>query len=188
MTDQDPNSHTESEGASPDPARISERDPGIREITYKQPATRESANATEATQTDLKNIEAQAVMMKQSGAERITADRVTMERSGAKTLETKSAQLDQSGVVALSSDHTVLMQSSAVQVVAEDVRLSKSSAVFVNARQAHIEQSRIVFFSGSADGELKTVFTPTTAAILGAAFGLVFAIVTMIVKAATDRD
>ena len=188
MTDQDPSGQTESGGTGSDPAKISEHDPDIRETTYKLPATRESANATEATQTDLKNIEAQTVMMTQSGAEHITADRVTMERSGAKTLETKSAQLDQSGVLALSSDHTVLMQSSAVQVVAEEVRLSKSSAVFVNARQAHIEQSRIVFFSGTAAGDVKTIFTPTTAAILGAAFGLVLAIASIIGRAATARE
>jgi hypothetical protein len=50
MTDQERSGKTESEGASPDPARISERDPGIRETTYKLPATRESAKATEATQ------------------------------------------------------------------------------------------------------------------------------------------
>ncbi|CAN5562680.1 hypothetical protein BH24CHL1_BH24CHL1_11620 [soil metagenome] len=188
MTDQHRSGTTESEGASPDPARINERDPGIRETTYKLPATRESANATEATQTDLKNIDAQTVMMKQSGAERITADRVTMEKSGAKTLETKSAQLDQSGVLALSSDHTVLMQSSAIQVVAEEVRLSKSKAVFVNAKQAHIEQSRIVFFSGTAEGEVKTIFTPATAAILGATFGLIVAIASIIARVATARE
>lgn len=188
MTDQEPNGTTQSEGASPDPARIDQRDPGIRETTYKLPATREAARATEATQTDLKNIEAQTVMMKQSGAERITADRVTMEQSGAKTLETKSAQLDQSGVLALSSDYTVLMQSSAVQVVAEEVRLSKSRAIFVNAKQAHLEGSKVVFFSGTAEGDVKTLFTPATAGVLGAAFGLVFAIAAMIARAASSRD
>lgn len=188
MSEHDANDKPEAEATSPDPARIGEPRTNIRETTYKMPATRESAQATEATQTDLKNIEAQTVMMKQSGAERITADRVTMEQSGAKTLEAKSAQLDQSGVVALSSDHTVLMQSSAVQVVAEEARLTKSSAVFVNAKQAHLEDSRVVVFSGTADGDVKTIFTPITAAALGAACGLIFAITTIIARALTARD
>ena len=188
MTEQEPTARPEPEDASPDPATRAEPQSGIRETTYKLPATREAAKATEVTGADLKNVAAETVMMKQSGAEHITADRVTMEQSGAKTLETKSAQLDQSGVVALSSDHAVVMQSSVVQVVADEVRMSKSSAVFVNAKQAHIEQSGIVVFAGTAEGDIKTVFTPTTAAVMGAAFGLIFAIASLIIRLVTARD
>lgn len=161
---------------------------GIREVTYKMPATRESAKATEATQADLNNVEAQTVMMKQSGAEQITADRVVMEQSGAKSIEAKSAQLDQSGVVALGSDHTVLMQSSAVQVVAEEAHLSKSSALIVSARQARIEDSRVFLFAGTADGEVKAAFTPVTAAAIGAAFAIVLAIASLAIRVATGRN
>ncbi|HEX2282351.1 MAG TPA: hypothetical protein VHG52_11395 [Thermomicrobiales bacterium] len=189
MSDNEPTGEPQPEGASPDPARIGEpRTGGIREITYKMPATRESAPATEATKADVGNIEAQTVMMKQSGAEQITADRVVMEQSGAKSIEAKSAQLDQSGVVALGSDHTVLMQSSAIQVVAEEARLSKSSAFIVSAKQARLEESKVVLFAGTADGEVKTLFTPVTAAALGAGFGLIFALASLVIRALSDRE
>jgi hypothetical protein len=188
MSDETPKTDNLDEQELPQSPPGEESIPGVREISYKLPATRESAKATEAERADLNNIEAQTVMMKQSGAEHITADRVVMEQSGAKTMEAKSAQLDQSGVVALGSDHAVLMQSSAVQVVAEDVKLSKSSALFVSAKQAHIEDSSIVLFAGTADGDVKAIFTPTTAAVLGAAFGLIFALTSLFIRALSQRD
>lgn len=186
MSDQDRTTEQPDEnGASPGkPAESS----GIREVTYKMPATRESAQATEATGSDLNNVEAQTVMMKQSGAEQITADRVVMEQSGAKSIDAKSVQMDQSGVVALGSDNTVLMQSSAVQVVADEARLSKSSALIVSARQARIEDSSVFLFAGTADGEVKPVLTPLTAAIFGAAAGLVLALVSVLLRAQSDND
>lgn len=186
MSDQDPTKEQPEENGST-PGKPAES-AGIREVTYKMPATRESARATEATGSDLNNIEAQTVMMKQSGAEQITADRVVMEQSGAKSIEAKSVQMDQSGVVALGSDNTVLMQSSAIQVVAEEARLSKSSALIVSARQARIEDSRVFLFAGTADGEVNTALTPLTAAIFGAAFGLVLALASVILRVARDSD
>ena len=188
MTDKESTPERQEEGASPDPARVNETAPGIREVSYKLPATRESARATEATNSDIQDVEAQTVMMKQSGAEHVTAERVVMEQSGAKTIDAKSAQLDRSGVVALGSDHTVLMQSSAVQVVAEEARMSKSSALIVSARQARIEDSNVVLFAGTADGEVKALFTPVTAAALGAAFGLIFALASVAIRTLANRE
>jgi len=188
MSEEESTAQPQPEGGSPDPAKIDEAKPGIREVTYKLPASREEAKATEATRADLSLVEAQTVMMKQSGAEQITADRVVMEQSGAKSIETKSAQLDQSGVVALGSDHTVLMQSSAVQVVAEEAQLSKSSVLVVSAKQARIEDSRIVLFAGTADGEVRPVLTPATAAALGAAFGLILALASLVIRTLTKQD
>ena len=186
MNEQEPRAETPAENGGE--AETFQQAPGIREVTYKMPATREPGKATEATKADLNNVQAQTVMMKQSGAELITADRVVMEQSGAKSIDAKSAQLDQSGVVALGSDHTVLMQSSAVQVVADEAHLSKSSALFVSARQARIEDSNVFMFAGTADGEVKPVFTPATAAALGAAFALVLVLVSTIVRVVTDRE
>lgn len=160
----------------------------IRETTIKDTATREPVAATEANHADLQNVEATTVVMKQSGSEQITADRVSMEQSGAKSIEAKSAQLDQSGVVALGADHVAMLQSSAVQIVTEEIRLSKSTAAYINARQAQVEDSRILLFTGSASGEVHTAFTPVTAAIAGAAFGLVLALVTVFLRALISKD
>lgn len=186
MNDQEPQTGAsgsdDANGSSPDGQG------SIREVTYKMPATREPGKATEATKADLNNVEAQTVMMKQSGAEHITADRVVMEQSGAKSIDAKSAQLDQSGVVALGSDNAVLMQSSAVQVVAEEAHLSRSSALIVSARQARIEDSNVFMFAGTADGEVKATFTPATAAAFAAAFALVLAVASLAIRVVTSRD
>jgi hypothetical protein len=145
----------------------------VRETLYKEPGSREQTPATEVTDADLGGVNASTVLMERSGAEQITAERVNMERSGAKSIETKSAQMDHSGVVALGSDSAVLLRSSAVQVVAEEVRLSRSSAVFVMAERATLEDSRVVIFAGQADGDVQAVMTTRSAAVFGAAAGLV---------------
>lgn len=155
----------------------------VRETLHKQPGSREQVPATAATDAELRSINASTVVMERSGAEQISADRVTMERSGAKSIETKSAQLDRSGVVALGSDTTVLLRSSAVQVAAEDVRLSHSSAVFVSAERATLDDSRVVIFAGRAEGDIRAVLTARSAAIFGAAAGLVLTLMLVLLGA-----
>lgn len=160
----------------------------VREILYKQPGSREQTPATEATEAELGEINASTVLMERSGSEQITAERVSMERSGAKSIETKSAQLDRSGVVALGSDNAVLLRSSAVQVVAEEVRMSHSSAVFVMSERATLEDSRVVIFAGQADGDVQAVMTTRSAAIFGAAAGLVLTLMMVILGARSGKQ
>lgn len=144
----------------------------IREITYKQRATREEAPATEALHAQLRDVSAETVMMNRSQSEKVTGDRVVMDRSGAKTIDAKSAQLDRSGAVALGADNAVLLHSGAVQVVSEEARLNRSRVIFLSSPKAEIENSRIVLFAGSAEGEVQTMFTPLTAGVAGAAFAI----------------
>lgn len=148
----------------------------VRQTLYKEPGSREQTPATEATQAELREINATTVVMDRSGSEHITAERVTMNRSGARSLDTKSAQLDHSGVMALGSDSTVLLQSSALHVVADQVRMSHSSAVFLSAEHATLADSKVVIFAGSTDGDVQAVLTARGAAIFGAAAGLVLAL------------
>jgi len=138
----------------------------IRQTILKRPGSREQIPATEANKANLDSVQAETVLMKQSGSEGITADRVTMEQSGARSIDAKSVQMDQSGVVALSTEQAVLLQSSAVQVVAEKARLSKSQALFVSSGEATIEDSRIAIFSGTATGDVQPLITGRTAAIV----------------------
>jgi hypothetical protein len=105
-----------------------------------------------------------------------------MDRSGAKSVEAKSAQLDRSGVVALGSDHSVLLHSSAVQVVAEEARVSRSRVAWLSAERATIEDSRIGIFNGTADGEVHALLTARSAAMLGAALGLVVVVLSVLLR------
>jgi len=105
-----------------------------------------------------------------------------MERSGARTIDAKSAQLDHSGVVALGSEHTVLLNSSAVQVVAGEARITKSRALWISAEKASIDGSSMLIFSGTTEGDVYTTFTPRTAALFGAAFGLVVVLLNALLR------
>jgi hypothetical protein len=143
----------------------------IRETTYKQPATREEAPATETDGASLRSVEAETVIMNRSTSETVRGERVVMERSAAKSIETKSTQLDRSAVLTMGTENAVLLRSSALQVVSEEMRLNRSQALIVSAGNAEIENSRIVLFAGSAGGEVRPLFTAVTAAIAGATLG-----------------
>jgi hypothetical protein len=154
----------------------------IRDTIFKLPGSREQVPAKQADRTDLASVTADTVLMDRSGAEQITADRVSMEQSGAKSIEAKSAQLDKSGAVALGADQAVLLHSSAVQVVAEEARLTDSAVLLLSAQNATLTDSRVVVFAGSADGDVNAVLTPLSAAIAGGVFGLVVALVTILLR------
>jgi hypothetical protein len=63
-----------------------------------------------------------------------------------------------------------------VQVVAEEARLSRSAVAFLFSDKVELaDDSRVFFFAGSADGEVRALFTPRTAAVFGGAVGLVLA-------------
>jgi hypothetical protein len=166
----------------------SDKPAGIRETTYKQPATREEAPATEAVRSDLRDVQAETVMLDRSKSERVSGARVVMERSAAKSIEAKSAQLDRSAVVALGTEHAVLLRSRAVQVVSEHARLNRSQAVILAAGNAEIENSRIILFAGNASGDVRTVFTPLTAAIAGAGIGFVLLALGALLRAIFGRN
>jgi hypothetical protein len=55
------------------------------------------------------------------------------------------------------------------------------------ADKAEIEDSRIFFFAGSAEGEVQAALTPVTAAIAGAAFGLVVTLVMLLLGSGSRR-
>jgi hypothetical protein len=159
----------------------------IRKTLFKLPGSREQVPATEAVEADLSDITATTVMLDRSGAERITAERVSMERSGARIIDAKSAQLDRSGVVALGSDHTVLLNSSAIQVVAEEARITRSRAIWISTERATIQDSSMVIFSGTAEGDIRTAFTPRTAALFGGACGLAIVAFNALLRGTTRR-
>lgn len=194
MTDANPTNNAErsdddrvvAEGAS----RPVSGGPGatIRKTLFKLPGSREQVPATEAVEAELSEINAATVMLDRSGAELITSERVSMSRSGAKTIDTKSAQLDHSGVVALGSDHTVLLNSSAVQVVAEEARVTRSKVFWLSTQRASVDGSRMFVFSGSAEGDVRTVFTPRTAVLCGAAFGLVVVLLNVLLRGPARRS
>jgi hypothetical protein len=159
----------------------------IRQTIFKRPGSREQVPATEATSANLSAVNAETVLMTQSGSEGITADRVTMERSGSRSIDAKSVQMDQSGVVALSTEQAVLLKSSAVQVVAEEARLSHSSALFVSSGKASIENSRIAIFAGSTDGDIQPLITGRTAGILAGALAT-FLVLLVVLLRTGSRD
>jgi hypothetical protein len=148
--------------------------PNIRKTIFKKPGGREETPATAADDAELSAVQGETVLLNRSGSERITAERISMDRSGARSIEAKSAQLDRSGVVALGSEHTVLLHSSAVQVVAEEARLSRSAVGFLFSDKVELtDDSRVFFFAGSANGDVRALFTPRSAAAFGAVVGLV---------------
>ncbi len=148
-----------------------ESQPGIRETTYKQPATRVPAAATEVDRTSVRNVDAETVIMHRGNAQSITGDRVSLDRAAARSIDAKSLQMERSAAARINSERAVLQGSSASQVAARELRMVRSQAGVVVAREAHFEDSRILLFAGKADGDVLTALTVPTAAALGVAIG-----------------
>jgi len=161
--------------------------PGIRETLYKQPATREQVPATEVDRTGVRDVEAGTVIITRGNAQTVNAERVSMERSAARSIDAKSLQLDRSAAARLNSERVVLQGSTASQISTRELRMVRSQAGFVAAQQAHLEESRVFVLAGRADGEVHTVLTAGSAALLGAAFGASVAIVTALIRLAFRR-
>src|SRR6187200_1066989 len=81
---------TPSQTTAPEPAGRASVAGTIRQTIFKRPGSREQVPATEAMSANLSAVNAETVLMNQSGSEGITADRVTMERSGSRSIDAKS--------------------------------------------------------------------------------------------------
>jgi len=164
-----------------------ESQPGIRETTYKQPASREPSPATEVERTSVQNVEAQTVIMKRGSAQSINAERVSLEQAAARSIDAKSLQMNRSAAARVNSERVVLQGSSSSQISAHELRMVRSQAGVVMAREARFEGSRIFFFAGRAEGDVSTALTIPTAAALGAAFGAGVAVVVALLRVAFRR-
>lgn len=159
-----------------------ETQPGIRETVYKQPAGKEPTPATEVTGMDVRQVEAQTVIMQQSRAETITAERLNMEKSAARAIDGKSVQMENSAAMVVSSERTVLQGASAAVVSSTDLRMVGSQALVVNADQAQLEGSRALVLAGQPSGDVRVLFNVSSAAMFGAAVGVGLALASSILR------
>jgi len=164
-----------------------EPQPGIRETLHKQPATREQVAATEVNRSNVRDVEAETVIITRGNVQTVTAERVTMERSAAKSIDAKSLQMDRSAAARLNSERVVLQGSSASQISTHELRMVRSQAGVIVAQNAHLEESRVLVLAGHAEGDVHTVLTARSAALLGAAFGASAAIVAALIRLAFRR-
>ncbi len=160
---------------------------GIRETTYKQPASREPTPATEVDRTSVQNVEAETVILTRGNAQSIHAERVSMERAAARSIDAKSLQMERSAAARVNSERAVLQSSSASQISAHDLRMVRSQAGVVVAHNAHFEGSRVFMFAGKSEGDVTTVLSIPTAAALGAAFGVGVTVVLALLRIAFRR-
>jgi hypothetical protein len=158
--------------------------PGIRETEHKQAATREPVPATEINRTGVRDVQATTVIIKRGNAQNVNGERLTMERSAARSIDARSVQMDRSAAARLNSERVVLQGSSASQISAHELRMVRSQAGFLSAQRAHLESSRVFVLAGHAEGDVHTVLTLPSAAVLGAAFGAGIAIVTALIRLA----
>lgn len=148
------------------------------------------------------SIHAMQVSMEQSGAEYINAQKVFLTNSGAKSIEGESSKLTQSGVLQLSTEKAQLHQSSSVFVAAKEVQ-AEGSAIALGAfekatlgdgtnvavmvageveAQGDIKSFLTIGGDVTAGGSVETTMDASTAAVFGAAFGVVFALVWKMIR------
>ena len=158
-------------------------DQAVAETVEKADTTKRPTIGSEVLYADAGNVEATNVTLEHSGAETVTAERAMIDHSDIKSLEARSVQLTKSGALKINAENVVLQQSSAAFIQADDARIVKSSAVVINAGKLTSEGNvQTVLQFGPVDGEIKTVFTPQSAAAFGAAVGFVVLILGAIAR------
>ena len=153
-------------------------------------------------------INALQVTMERSGAEHIHAQKAFLTNSGAKSIDGRSSKLTQSGVLQLKTDKAELHQSSAVLVSSDEIQLEGSSVVLSISDKAVLNHSNtVVMQAGSieaagdirafmmlgndikAGGSVESTMNLSSAAVFGAAFGAVFALIWKMIRGnARDGD
>jgi hypothetical protein len=149
----------------------------------KADTTKRPSLGSELLYADAGNVEATNVTLEHSGAETITAERATIEHSDVKSLEARSVQFTKSGALKVNAENAVLQGSSAGFIQADEARIVKSRAVVINAGKLTAEGNvKTLLQFGPVEGEIKTVFTPQSAAGFGIAFGFVVLILGGIIR------
>jgi len=155
----------------------------VAETVEKSDTTKRPTIGSEVLYADAGNVEATTVILEHSGAETVTAERATIEHSDVKSLEARSVQFVKSGALKVKAENAVLQGSSAAVIQADEARIVKSKAMLINAGKLTAEGNvQTVLQFGPVDGEIKTIFTPQSAAAFGAAFGFVVLILGAIAR------
>lgn len=128
---------------------------------------------TELLRAEAGDVNANEIAMERSGAESVSAQRVIMNNSGARSVDARSAQIDRSGILGVRSEKAVLYHSTAVGVVTEEARIVRGNVFALKANQATIEGDvRIAIYAGPP-GAVTALLDARSAAVFGAALGVV---------------
>jgi hypothetical protein len=144
------------------------------EIPEAQPAP--SAEVVPAVETEIdrdavqpstiKSIDADSVEMHSSAAQRVEADTVRMVQSQAFSVRTETLAVEQSNVGVLRATEATLADSSVFALIGDRVQAANVNTVWLIA--------------SDVEGEVKTVFEPRSAVLMGAAFGAVFGLLSLV--------
>ncbi|HEU4792077.1 MAG TPA: hypothetical protein VFS96_00295 [Nitrolancea sp.] len=143
--------------------------------------------ATELSGEEADRVEGELVVLQRSGAEKINAERVKLEQSGARTIDARSIRMDQSGTLTMKGERVVLENGTAGLISAGSVRMVRSQTILITAQKAQMEDSRALILIGKAEGNVQATFTLPTAAAFGAALGVAFAIIGVILRYVLSR-
>ncbi|MFN8591544.1 MAG: hypothetical protein U0031_08805 [Thermomicrobiales bacterium] len=151
------------------------------------PSNRPTA-ATELLRAEAGDVSANEIAMERSGAEHVSAERVIMTNSGARTVDARSAQIDRSGILGVRSEKAVLYNSTAVGVMSEDTRIVRGHVFALKTNEATIEgDARIAIYAGPP-GACTPLVDTRSAAVFGAALGVMLVTLGAILRRLARRS
>jgi hypothetical protein len=157
---------------------------GVTQTTWKQPAGKVPTDATRANQVHAEKVEGETVILESSNADRVTGDKVTLNYSKASSVEAHSVQMDKSAAVSVESEKSVLQDSAALHVDAAHVRMVKSRTVLLQSEDTTMEDGSraLLIITGGLTGEARALVTVPAAAIVGAFFAVIGAVLLAIIQ------
>jgi hypothetical protein len=134
--------------------------------------------ATEILRAEASDVHATTVAMDRAGAEQVNAERVVMTNSGARTVEARSAQVERSGILAVRSDKAVFSNSTAIAIATEEARIVRSRVFMLKADRVTIEAgAQVAIYAGPLDENVRPLADVRGAAAFGAGLGAVLLLV-----------
>ena len=130
--------------------------------------------ATELLRAEAGTVRADSVTMERSGAEVINAERLVMTNSGARTVEARSAQIDRSGILAVKSEKAVYQNSTVFAAAANEARIVRGNIFLLKADDVMVEgDAKIAILAGPGCNAVRPLVDLPGAAAFGAAAGII---------------
>lgn len=175
--------------------QFSEETEGVLPLTWERPQGLLEGEMTE-------HVEGPSIAMERSGAQTIKGQRISLSNSGAQSIEARSARLENSGAAKLTTERATLNDSSVLIGSAKEMRFAQSKVLVANAGtsslaagntvgvlatgnlEAEQDVKTVFLAAGSvkAGGSVSSVLTPATAAAMGGAFAIVFAVLSRLLR------
>lgn len=127
------------------------------------------------------SADSQNVNLTESASERVEGGQIRMEGSVARSVQGQAIRMEGSAAGLLRADAVDVHESMVGLMAVKDASLEDTASLGFVAQTVRAKNiSSAIFVSGRTEGNVETIFTPVTALLVGAGFGLFYHLATVL--------